>query len=113
LAAEFNAERDLVAFEECDAALRARFGDAVWSDSQEQLLHRLPLGTAAGTPTVRVRLMGRIVDARTASDLIAKLSGKAYWRKLFVRTDAASIDEARAICSEIIATGGQPRLFSF
>ncbi len=111
LAAEFNAERDLVTFEQCEAALRARFGGAVWSDSQEQLLHRLPLGTSGGTPTVRVRLMGRIVDARAASDLIAKLSGKAYWRKLFVRTDVASVDEARAICAEIIATGGQPRLF--
>ncbi|HYZ17618.1 MAG TPA: HD domain-containing protein [Candidatus Acidoferrum sp.] len=111
LAAEFNAERDLVTFEQCEAALRARFGEAVWSDSQEQLLHRLPLGTSGGTPTVRVRLMGRIVDARTASDLIAKLSGKAYWRKLFVRTDVASVDQARAICADIIATGGQPRLF--
>jgi HD superfamily phosphohydrolase len=113
LAAEFNAERDLVTFEQCDAALRERFGAAVWSDSQEQLLHRLPLGTTGGTPTVRVRLMGRIVDARSASDLIAKLSGKAYWRKLFVRTDHASVEEARSICAEIIATGGQPRLFSF
>jgi HD superfamily phosphohydrolase len=111
LAAEFNAERDLGTFAACEAALRERWGDAVWSDSQEQLLHRLPLGTAGGTPTVRVRLMGRIVDARTASDLIAKLAGKAYWRKLFVRTDVASIDEARAICAEIIAGGGQPRLF--
>ncbi len=61
-------------------------------------------------PTVRVRLMGRIVDARVASDVIAKLSGKAYWRKLFVRTDAASVAESRAICADIIATGGQPRL---
>jgi hypothetical protein len=55
--------------------------------------------------------MGRVVDAREASDLIAKLSGKSYWRKLFVRTDVASVDEARAICAEIIATGGQPRLW--
>ena len=111
LAAEFNAERDLSTFEQCERALRERWGDAVWSDSQEQLIHRLPLGTAGGTPTVRVRLPGRIVDARTASDLIAKLSGKAYWRKLFVRTEVASVYEARAICGEIIATGGQPRLF--
>ena len=110
LAAEFNAERDLSTFELCERALRARWGDGVWSDSQEQLLHRLPLGNADAVPTVRVRLMGRIVDARAASDLIAKLSGKAYWRKLFVRTDVASVDEARTICSEIIATGGQPRL---
>jgi HD superfamily phosphohydrolase len=111
LAAEFNAEHDLGTYAACDAALRARWGDAVWSDSQEQLLHRLPLGTAGTVPTVRVRLMGRVVDARDASDLIAKLSGKAYWRKLFVRTDVASVDEARAICADIIATGGQPRLF--
>jgi hypothetical protein len=111
LAAEFNAERDLSAFEHCENALRARWGDAVWADSQEQLLHRLPLGTAGGTPTVHVKLTGRIVDARSASDLIAKLSGKAYWRKLFVRTGDASVPEARAICEEIIATGGQPRLF--
>lgn len=111
LAAEFNAERDLLTFEACESALRNRWDDAIWSDSQEQLLHRLPLGTAGGTPTVRVRLMGRIVDARSASDLIAKLSGKAYWRKLFVRSDIAPVDEARAVCAEIIATGGQPRLF--
>jgi HD superfamily phosphohydrolase len=110
LAAEFNAERDLSTFELCERALRERWHDAVWSDSQEQLLHRLPLGTAGGTPTVRVRLTGRIVDARAASDLIGKLSGKAYWRKLFVRTDVASVAEARAICADLIATGGQPRL---
>ncbi|HEX3467307.1 MAG TPA: hypothetical protein VHT05_04445, partial [Candidatus Elarobacter sp.] len=111
LAAEFNAERDLHAYELCEQALRARWGDAVWSDSQEQLMHRLPLGTAGGTPTVRVQLVGRVVDARSASDLIAKLSGKAYWRKLFVRTDVASVGEARAICAELIATGGHPRLW--
>lgn len=111
LAAEFNADRDLHTFALCEDALRARWGDGVWSDSQEQLLHRLPLGTAGAAPTVRVRLTGRVVDARDASDLIAKLSGKAYWRKLFVRTDLASVDEARAICAEIITTGGQPRLF--
>ena len=51
------------------------------------------------------------LDARDASDLIAKLSGKAYWRKLFVRTDVASVDEARAICADLIATGGHPRLW--
>jgi HD superfamily phosphohydrolase len=110
LAAEFNAERDLVAYEACDRELRARFGDAVWSDSQEQLLHRLPLG-GDGKPTVRVRVGGRVVDARDASDLIARLSGKAHWRKLFVRKDRADVDEARAICAGIIATGGMPSLF--
>jgi HD superfamily phosphohydrolase len=111
LAAEFNAEHDLSVFAACEAALRERFGDDVWSDSQEQLLHRMPLGGAEDAPTVRVRLMGRTVDARAASDLIAKLSGKAYWRKLFVRGDRVPVDEARAICADIIATGGQPRLF--
>jgi hypothetical protein len=55
--------------------------------------------------------MSRIVDAREASDLIAKLSGKAYWRKLFVRTDVTSVEEARRICGEIVAEGGEPRLF--
>jgi len=105
LAAEFNAERDLHAFERCETALRVRWGDAVWADSQEQLLHRLPLGTAAA-PTVRVRLTGRVVDARQASDLIAKLSGKAYWRKLFVRGDATTVEAARAICADIIGAGG-------
>jgi HD superfamily phosphohydrolase len=112
LAAEFNAERDLVAFEACERELRARFGDAVWSDSQEQLLHRLPLGGDDAKPTVHVRLGERVVDARRASDLIDRLSGKAHWRKLFVRRDAASVDEARRICAGIIATGGMPSLFS-
>jgi HD superfamily phosphohydrolase len=111
LAAEFNAERDLATFEACERELRSRYGADLWSDSQEQLLHRLPLGGDDGRPTVRVALPGRIVDARHASDLIAKLSGKAYWRKLFVRKDAVPLDEARRICAEIIATGGMPRLF--
>jgi len=111
LAAEFNAERDLHAFEECERALRDRWGADVWADSQEQLLHRLPLGTAGVAPTVRVRLTGRVVDARTASDLIAKLSGKAYWRKLFVHAPPEQVDRARAICAEIIAGGRHPRLF--
>ncbi|HEY0614019.1 MAG TPA: HD domain-containing protein [Candidatus Elarobacter sp.] len=102
LAAEFNADHDLRTFERCERALRERWGDAVWSDSQEQLMHRLPLGTAGGTPTVHVRLMGRVVDARSASDLIARLSGKAHWRKLFVRTDAASVGEARGVCADLI-----------
>jgi HD superfamily phosphohydrolase len=111
LAAEFNAERDLATYEACERALQARFGDAVWSDSQEQLLHRLPLG-GDDRPTVRVRIMDRIVDARSASDLIAKLTGKAYWRKLFIRTTQASLREARDICRDIIASGGMPMLFT-
>jgi HD superfamily phosphohydrolase len=111
LAAEFNAERDLVTFEACERELRAAYGDAVWSDSQEQLLHRLPLGGDESTPTVRVHVTGRIVDARVASDLIGKLSGKAYWRKLFVRKDRVPLDEARRRCAAIIASGGMPSLF--
>ncbi len=111
LAAEFNAERDLVTFEACERELRAHYGDAVWSDSQEQLLHRLPLGGDEGKPTVRVRLGERLVDARRASDLIDRLSGKAHWRKLFVRKDQAPLEEARRLCTTIIATGGMPSLF--
>ncbi len=111
LAAEFNAERDLVTYEACERELRAHFGAAVWSDSQEQLLHRLPLGGDENKRTVRVRLGDRLVDARRASDLIDRLSGKAYWRKLFVRKDAVPIEEARRICAAIIATGGMPSLF--
>ncbi len=103
LAAEFNAERDLRAYDACALALHERYGDAVWGDSQEQLLHRLPLGVDESTPTVFVQTSGGIVDAREASDVIAKLSGKAYWRKLFVSKSAASVAQARALCREIIA----------
>lgn len=104
VAAEFNAEADLNAFERCEKALRQRFGDAVWSDSQSQLLHRLPLQADTGKPTVWVGTRsGGIVDAREASDIIAKLSGKAYWRKLFVTRSGADVAEARRICGEITA----------
>ena len=83
-------ERDLRAFEACEAALRERFGEAnVWADSQSQLLHRLPFGIGE-EQTVWVDRPGGPVDAREASDLIAKLSGKAYWRKLFVRVRRAT-----------------------
>ena len=60
---------------------------------------------------MRVRVGGRLVDARRASDLIGKLSGKAYWRKLFVRRDRVPIEEARQRCARIIASGGMPSLF--
>jgi len=106
LAAEFNAERDLRAFEACEAVLRARFGDRnVWADSQSQLLHRLPFGMGQ-EQTVWVDRPGGAVDAREASDLIAKLSGKAYWRKLFVRADAApdARAEARRICADVLSS---------
>jgi HD superfamily phosphohydrolase len=106
LAAEFNAERDLRAFEACEAALRKRFGtESVWSDSQSQLLHRLPFGVGEER-TVWVAGPGGIVDAREVSDLIAKLSGKAYWRKLFVRRDGTDVAEARRICAELARRAG-------
>ncbi|HTX59722.1 MAG TPA: hypothetical protein VMH02_08570 [Verrucomicrobiae bacterium] len=106
LAAEFNAERDLRVYEACERALRDRFGDGnVWADEQSQVLHRLPLGAGAGQ-TVWVGGLAGLVDAREASDLINKLTGKAYWRKLFIRRDAGDVREARRICAEIIA---QPR----
>jgi HD superfamily phosphohydrolase len=103
LAAEFNAGDDLRAYSACETALRERFGaDAVWADEQSQVMHRLPLGAAKGA-TVWVGTASGLVDARDASDLIAKLSGKAYWRKLFVRRDRADMHEAHALCAEIIA----------
>ncbi|MBV8152274.1 MAG: HD domain-containing protein [Candidatus Eremiobacteraeota bacterium] len=112
LAAEFNAEHDLSIFNACERALRELWGDAVWSDTQEELLHRLPLGVASasdeGAPTVWVRTTRGTVDAREASDLIAKISGKAYWRKLFVLKAAVDIDEARRICREIDAQMRSP-----
>ncbi len=107
LAAEFNAERDLRAFDACEAALCERFGEAnVWADSQSQLLHRLPLGIDQAS-TVLVDGPSGPVDARQASDVIAKLSGKAYWRKLFVRRAPDredAVHEARDICARVIAS---------
>ncbi|HTV72897.1 MAG TPA: HD domain-containing protein [Candidatus Acidoferrales bacterium] len=102
LAADFNAERDLSRYQACHAALVARFGDGVWGDEQQQLLHRLPLGVDEGSPTVLVRTSTGVVDARAASDVIAKLSGRAYWRKLFVRKNGDALYEARRICRAII-----------
>ncbi len=102
VAAEFNAERDLRKYEACERALSARFGARnVWADEQSQVLHRLPLGIDR-THTVWVGSGTELVDAREVSDLIAKLTGKAYWRKLFVRRDAVDVAEARRICTEIV-----------
>jgi len=73
----------------------------VWADEQSQLLHRLPLQADPKAPTIWVSTSsGAIVDAREASDLIAKLSGKAYWRKLFVERARVDVVEARRICRE-------------
>jgi HD superfamily phosphohydrolase len=103
VAAEFNAERDLRAFERCEKALRKAYGDAVWADEQSQLLHRLPLQADPKAPTIWVSTSsGAVVDAREASDLIAKLSGKAYWRKLFVERARVDVTEARRICRDVM-----------
>ncbi len=105
LAAEFNAESDLKAFERCEKALRKAYGDAVWADEQSQLLHRLPLQADPKAPTIWVSTSsGAVVDAREASDLIAKLSGKAYWRKLFVERARVDVAEARRICRDATGT---------
>lgn len=103
VAAEFNAEHDLSVFEACEAALCERFGrDAVWTDEQTQLIHRLPMQVDGNSKTVWVgTASGALIDAREASDLIAKLSGKAYWRKLFVERSRVDVEEARRICREI------------
>lgn len=98
LAAEFNAEHDLSAYDACLQALRERYGDDVWADEQQQLVHRLPLIREGDDATVPVLTQSGIVDATRASDLIGKLAGPAYWRKLFVRRDRVDIDDARALC---------------
>lgn len=102
VAAEFNAEHDLSVFESCEAALRERWADAVWSDEQSQLIHRLPLQIDGASRTVWVgTASGAIVDAREASDVIAKLAGKAHWRKLFVERSRVDVEQARQLCREI------------
>ena len=105
LAAEFNAEADLRAYEQCVSALSERFGaENIWADEQSQVMHRLPLAANDDRHTVWVGGGAGLVDARRASDLIAKLSGKAYWRKLFVKRDKADVVVARRLCGEIIAS---------
>jgi HD superfamily phosphohydrolase len=104
LAAEFNSGDDQRAYAACEIALREAFGtDAVWADEQSQVMHRLPLGAEPGRHTVWVGTASGLVDARDASDLIRKLSGNAYWRKLFIRRDRADVREARRLCAEITA----------
>jgi HD superfamily phosphohydrolase len=99
--AEFNAERELRTYEACRDALVARYGDAVWADEQQQLFHRLPLD-ASGGRSVPVGTRSGVVDAASASDVIARIAGRAYWRKLFVRRDGAPVAEARRLCTEVI-----------
>ena len=111
LAAEFNAQRDLDAYGRCEAVLRSHFGDAVWSDEQSQMLHRLPLQADGNARTVLVDTGGGVLaDAREASDLIAKLAGKAYWRKLFVERAKADASEARALCRAVLTKSADRRL---
>jgi HD superfamily phosphohydrolase len=98
LVVEFNAEGDLATFEACERALREKYGDAVWSDPQEQLMHRLPLVLDGHVPSVFVRTRFETIDAREASDLIERITGTAYWRKLFVERARADVEEARLIC---------------
>ena len=95
-----NAERDLSAYEACRDALVARYGDAVWADEQQQLFHRLPLDASSGR-SVPVGTRAGVVDAATASDVIARIAGRAYWRKLFVRKDGAPVAEARRLCETV------------
>ena len=103
LAAEFNAEHDLETFEACLHALRERFGsEAIWADEQSQVMHRLPLEAGTERGAVLVGTPAGPIDARVASDLIAKLTGRAYWRKLFVRRDRADVGAARSICAQIM-----------
>ncbi len=103
LVGEFNAEHDLSTFEACFRALRDRYGSNVWADAQEQLMHRLPLGLDEARPTVLVRTYAGLVDARAASDVIARVSGKAYWRKLYVRRANVDVASARSICAAVVA----------
>ena len=105
IVAEFNAEHDLSTFQSCFEELHARWGDAIWADTQEQLLHRLPLGNDEGRPTVLVGTRAGLVDARSASDLIGRLSGKAYWRKLFALKAEVPLAEARRVAAEIVRSG--------
>jgi uncharacterized protein len=102
--AEFNAERDLSVYEACRDALVARYGDAVWADEQQQLFHRLPLD-ASGGRSVPVGTRAGVVDAATASDVIARIAGRAYWRKLFIRKDGAPVAEARRLCEAVMRGG--------
>jgi hypothetical protein len=66
-------------------------------------LHRLPLVADGNATTVWVGTPSGVIDARDASDVIARLTGKACWHKLFVRRESVDVDEARAICAKIIS----------
>lgn len=98
--AEFNSDNDRPAFDRCLEQLEATYGDAVWADTQAQLMHRMPLGARS---TVPVRTHAGIVDARIASDLINRLSGNAYWRKLYVDRRSVDVAQARQMCRTLSA----------
>ena len=112
LAAEFNAERDLVTYEACERELRARV--------RRRRVERLAGAVAAPLPARRRRRRADRARAHHRPDRRRSpgvgpdrqaLGGKAYWRKLFVRKDRVPLDDARRICAAIIATGGMPSLF--
>ena len=107
LVAEFNSESELTIFEACASELRQRYGDAVWSDSQEQLMHRLPLGLSGATPTVRVGTYAGVTSATEVSDLIARMAGSAHWRKLYVERSQVDVNAARDLCQRIGAQKGK------
>jgi HD superfamily phosphohydrolase len=101
VAAEFNGERDGRIIGRCEGALRERWGSAVWTDKQAQSMHRLPMQIDGEARTIWVGTSsGSIVDAREASDLIAKISGQAHWCKIFVERNRVDVDEARRICRD-------------
>ena len=74
---------------------------------QEQLMHRLPLVLDGRAQTVFVRTRFETIDAREASDLIARITGTAYWRKLFVGARASGRREG---ASDLPCSHGGPKL---
>jgi len=50
-----------------------------------------------------VRTHSGLADARDASDLIARITGKVFWRKLFVEKARVDAAEARIVCRAVTA----------
>ena len=105
--AEFNAERDLQRVR----SVRSRACANASEPRTSGPTHRRSCFTgfrsaSAARPPSGSTDRAVAVDAREVSDLIAKLSGKAYWRKLFVRRPAVDVREARRICASIVSLAG-------
>ncbi len=66
-------------------------------------MHRLPLVLDGRSSTVFVRTHTGLTDAREASDLIARITGKVFWRKLFVERARVDPIEARSIARSVTA----------